>query len=151
LQGSNKEAIMVMRFDPFREVEGLMQEMQAGRRGPRLLMDAYRRGDEFIVHFDLPGVDAESIDLSTEENVLTVSAERTYEPREEDEILVSERPQGRFSRQLFLGEGLDRQSIAASYDQGVLTIKIPVAERAKPRKIEISGGGSPQAIEAETV
>jgi HSP20 family protein len=150
LQGSNKEAIMVMRFDPFREVEGLMQEMQAGRRGPRLLMDAYRRGDEFIVHFDLPGVDAESIDLSTEENVLTVSAERTYEPREEDEILVSERPQGRFSRQLFLGEGLERQSIAASYDQGVLTIKIPVAERAKPRKIEISGGGRPQAIEAET-
>jgi HSP20 family protein len=141
---------MVMRFDPFREVEGLMEEMQAGRRGPRLLMDAYRRGDEFIVHFDLPGVDAESIDLSTEENVLTVSAERTYEPREEDEILVSERPQGRFSRQLFLGEGLDRQSIAASYDQGVLTIKIPVAERAKPRKIEISGGGRPQAIEAET-
>lgn len=141
---------MVMRFDPFREVEGLMEEMQAGRRGPRLLMDAYRRGDEFIVHFDLPGVDTESIDLTTEENVLTVSAQRTYEPHEEDEILVSERPQGRFSRQLFLGEGLDRQSIAASYDQGVLTIKIPVAERAKPRRIEISGGGSPQAIEAET-
>jgi HSP20 family protein len=90
------------------------------------------------------------MDLTTEENVLTVSAQRTYEPREEDEILVAERPQGRFSRQLFLGEGLDRQSIAASYDQGVLTIKIPVAERARPRKIEISGGGSPQAIEAET-
>ena len=141
---------MVMRFDPFREVEGLMEEMQAGRRGPRLLMDAYRRGDEFIVHFDLPGVDTESIDLTTEENVLTVSAQRTYEPREEDEILVAERPQGRFTRQLFLGEGLDRQSIGASYDQGVLTIKIPVAERAKPRKIEISGGGRPQAIEAET-
>ena len=141
---------MVMRFDPFREVEGVMEEMQARRRAPRLLMDAYRRGDEFIVHFDLPGVDAGSIDLTTEENVLTVSAERTYEPREEDEILVLERPQGRFSRQLFLGEGLDRESIAASYDQGVLTIKIAVAERAKARKIEISGGGSPQAIEAET-
>jgi HSP20 family protein len=141
---------MVMRFDPFREVEDVMEEMQARRRAPRLLMDAYRRGEEFIVHFDLPGVDAGSIDLTTEENVLTISAERTYEPREEDEILVLERPQGRFSRQLFLGEGLDRESIAASYDQGVLTVKIAVAERAKPRKIEISGGGSPQVIEAET-
>jgi HSP20 family protein len=141
---------MVMRFDPFRQVDRVMEEMQAARRAPPLLMDAYRRGDEFIVHFDLPGVDTGSIDLTTEENVLTVSAQRTYEPREEDEILVSERPQGRFSRQLFLGEGLERQSIAASYDQGVLTVSIPVAERAKPRRIEISGGGTPQAIEAET-
>jgi HSP20 family protein len=142
---------MVMRFDPFREVDRVMEEVQAARRAANaLLMDAYRRGDEFIVHFDLPGVDTESIDLTTEENVLTVSAQRTYEPHEEDEILVSERPQGRFSRQLFLGEGLDRQSITASYDQGVLTVRIPVAERAKARRIEISGGGSPQAIEAET-
>jgi HSP20 family protein len=148
--GVQEEAVMVMRFDPFREVEGVMEEMQAARRVPRLLMDAYRRGDEFIVHFDLPGVDAGSIDLTTEENVLTVSAQRTYEPREEDEILVSERPRGRFTRQLFLGEGLDRESIAASYDQGVLTIKIPVAERAKPRKIEIGRGGGPQTLEAET-
>ena len=141
---------MVMRYDPFREVEGLMQEMQAGKRTPRLLMDAYRRGDEFIVHFDLPGIEADSIELTMEENVLTVSAQRTYEPEEEDQILVSERPQGTFSRQLFLGEGLDREAIAASYDQGVLTVKIPMAERAKPRRIEISGGGGPQVIEAET-
>jgi HSP20 family protein len=141
---------MVMRFDPFRQVDRVMEEMQAARRAPPLLMDAYRRSDEFIVHFDLPGVDAGSIDLTTEENVLTVSAQRTYEPREEDDILVSERPQGRFSRQLFLGEGLDSASITATYDQGVLTVKIPVAERAKPRRIEISGGGTPQAIEAET-
>jgi HSP20 family protein len=141
---------MVMRFDRFREIEGLMEEMQAGRRAPRLLMDAYRRDDDFIVHFDLPGIDADSIDLTTEENVLTVSAQRTYEPEEGDEILVSERPQGKFSRQLFLGEGLDREAITASYDQGVLTVKVPMAERAKPRRIEISGGGSPQVIEAET-
>jgi HSP20 family protein len=141
---------MVMRFDRFREIEGLMEEMQAGRRAPRLLMDAYRRGDDFIVHFDLPGIDADSIDLTTEENVLTVSAQRTYEPEEGDEVLVSERPQGKFSRQLFLGEGLDREAITASYDQGVLTVKVPMAERAKPRRIEISGGGSPQVIEAET-
>jgi HSP20 family protein len=141
---------MVMRFDRFREIEGLMEEMQAGRRAPRLLMDAYRRGDDFIVHFDLPGIDADSIDLTTEENVLTVSAQRTYEPEEADEILVSERPQGKFSRQLFLGEGLDREAITASYDQGVLTVKVPMAARAKPRRIEISGGGSPQVIEAET-
>jgi HSP20 family protein len=144
------ERVMVMRFDRFREIEGLMEEMQAGRRAPRLLMDAYRRGDDFIVHFDLPGIDADSIDLTTEENVLTVSAQRTYEPEEGDEILVSERPQGKFSRQLFLGEGLDREAITASYDQGVLTVKVPRAERAKPRRIEISGGGSPQVIEAET-
>jgi hypothetical protein len=71
-----------------------MEEMQAGRRAPRLLMDAYRRGDEFIVHFDLSGVDTKSIDLTTEENVLTVSAQRTYEPHEEDEILMSERREG---------------------------------------------------------
>jgi HSP20 family protein len=142
---------MVMRFDPFREVDRVREELQAARRAaPALLMDAYRRGDEFIVHFDLPGVDTESIDLTTEENVLTVSAQRTYEPREEDEILASERPQGKFSRQLFLGEGLDRESIKASYDQGVLTVKIPVAERAKPRRIDISGIGGPQVIEAET-
>jgi HSP20 family protein len=141
---------MVMRFDRFRELEGLMEEVQAGRRAPRLLMDAYRRGDDFIVHFDLPGIDADSIDLTTEENVLTVSAQRTYEPDEGDEILVSERPQGKFSRQLFLGEGLDREAITASYDQGVLTVKVPMAERAKPRRIEISGGDSPQVIEAET-
>jgi HSP20 family protein len=141
---------MVMRFDRFREIEGLMEEMQAGRRAPRLLMDAYRRGDDFIVHFDLPGIDADSLDLTTEENVLTVSAQRTYEPEEGDEILVSERPQGKFSRQLFLGEGLDREAITASYDQGVLTVEVPMAERAKPRRIEISGGGSPQVIEAET-
>jgi HSP20 family protein len=141
---------MVMRFDPFREAEGLMEEMKAERRAPRLLMDAYRRGDEFVLHFDLPGVDPESIDLTMEENVLTISAQRAYEPRDEDEILVSERPQGRFSRQLFLGEGLDRESITASYDQGVLTVKISVAARAKPRRIEIGGGGSPRTIEAET-
>jgi HSP20 family protein len=141
---------MVMRFDRFRELEGLMEEVQAGRRAPRLLMDAYRRGDDFIVHFDLPGIDADSIDLTTEENVLTVSAQRTYEPEEGDEILVSERPQGKFSRQLFLGEGLDREAITASYDQGVLTVKVPMAERAKHRRIEISGGEGPQVIEAET-
>ena len=141
---------MVMRYDRFRELEGLMEEVQAGRRAPRLLMDAYRRGDDFIVHFDLPGIDADSIDLTTEENVLTVSAQRTYEPEEGDEILVSERPQGKFSRQLFLGEGLDREAITASYDQGVLTVKVPMAERAKPRRIEISGGEGPQIIEAET-
>src|SRR3989337_1140876 len=135
---------MVMRFDPFREAEGLLGEMQAARRAPRLLMDAYRRGGEFIVHFDLPGVDAGSIELTTEENVLTVSAQRTYEPGEEDEIRAAQRPQGRFSRQLFLGEGLDRESVTASYDQGVLTVKIPVAERAKPRRVETSAGGSPQ-------
>jgi HSP20 family protein len=111
-----------------------------------MAMDAYRHGDTFVVHFDLPGVDPSSIDLTVEQNVLTVRAERRWEEGEEDEVLVAERPQGSFSRQLFLGEGLDTEHIQATYENGVLTLSIPVAEQAKPRKVEIataSGGAQP--------
>jgi HSP20 family protein len=131
----------VMRFDPFRELDRLTQQAfgEAGRRyGPQSFpMDAYRRGDRFYVHLDLPGVDPDSIDLTCERNVLTVRAERRYQGDQDDEVIVAERPQGSFSRQLFVSETLDTDSIEANYDQGVLTLEIPVAEQAKPRRIEI--------------
>jgi len=102
------------------------------------------------VHFDLPGIDPRSINLTVEKNVLTVSAERTWRPEDGQEVVVSERPQGAFSRQLFLGESLDTERIEANYDNGVLTVRVPVAEQAKPRRVEISGGSSSKAINAQT-
>ncbi len=140
---------MLMRFDPFRELDRLAgQAVGAGNRPPVMTMDAYRRGDQFVVHFDVPGVDPSSIDLTVEKNVLTVSAERQWQPQEGDQVVVSERPQGRFSRQVFLGEALDADRIEASCADGVLTLRVPVAEQAKPRKVEVtSGGGSPRSIE----
>ena len=139
---------MLMRFDPFRELDRLTQAPWGGSR-PVMPMDAYRRNGDFVVHFDLPGIDPGTIDLTVEKNVLTVAAERRFAKQEGDEITVSERPQGRFSRQLFLGESLDPDHISANYDQGVLTLHIPIAERAKPRKVEISSG-SPEAVEVTT-
>ena len=136
---------MLMRFDPFRELDRLTQAPWGASR-PAMPMDAYRRNGDFVVHFDVPGVDPASIDLTVEKNVLTVTAERHFSRAEGDEITVSERPQGRFNRQLFLGDSLDADQIQANYDQGVLTLHIPVAERAKPRKVEISAG-TPEAVE----
>ena len=139
---------MLMRFDPFRDLDRLTQQaFGTGSRVPAMPMDAYRHGDRFTVHFDLPGVDAGSIDLTVEKNVLTVSAERSWQRQEGDEVVVSERPQGSYKRQLFLGETLDSDRIEASYDNGVLTITIPVAEQAKARKVEVSNGSAPKAIE----
>jgi len=103
-----------------------------------MAMDAYRDGDHFIVQFDLPGVDPRSIDLTVEKNVLTVRAERQWETRDDQEIVISERVQGSFSRQLFLGESLDAEHVEASYSNGVLTLSIPVVEQAKPRKVAIT-------------
>ena len=139
---------MLMRFDPFRELDRLTQAPWGGSR-PVMPMDAYRRNGDFVVHFDLPGIDPGTIDLTVEKNVLTVAAERRFAKQEGDEITVSERPQGRFSRQLFLGESLDPDRIKANYDQGVLTLHIPIAERAKPLKVEISSG-SAEAVEVTT-
>ena len=142
---------MLMRFDPLRELDRLVQQTNAGDRLPVMPMDAYRHEDRFLVHFDVPGVDPSSIELTVEKDVLTVSAERRWQPAEGDEVLVAERPQGSFSRQLFLGEGLDADGIEANYDNGVLTVTIPVAERAKPRRVEISSGGSKaRAIKADS-
>lgn len=108
-------------------------------------MDAYRSGDEYVVQFDLPGVSPESIDLDVERNVLTVKAERKAEFGDEADVQIAERPRGVFSRQLFLGDTLDTDSISADYDAGVLTVRMPIADRAKPRKITIGGGAERNA------
>ncbi len=146
---------MLMRFDPFREMESLNQLLgrQSGR-APQVAipMDAYRAGDRFIVNFDLPGVDPESLNLTVEKNVLSIRAERRWEPGSESEVVVAERPQGTFSRQLFLGDGLDTQQVEATYHDGVLTLSIPVAEQAKPRTVAVSrvdGDGDDRAIPAK--
>jgi len=133
----------VLRFDPFRDYDRLVAEQMAGLRGaPRSVpMDAYRRGDQFLVHLDLPGVDADAIELTVEQNVLTIRAERRFEPEEGDELVISERPQGSFTRQLLLGESLASDRLEADFDQGVLTVRIPVAELAKPRRVEITTSG----------
>jgi HSP20 family protein len=138
---------MLMRTDPFRELDRLAtQLLGAGGTGTwsrptPMPMDAYRDGETFVVCFDLPGVDPSAIELQVERNVLTVKAERRpVHTGEKFEMQVSERPLGVFSRQLFLGDTLDTDRIDAGYDAGVLTLRIPIAEKAKPRKIEISAG-----------
>ncbi|GAA2419743.1 Hsp20/alpha crystallin family protein [Streptomyces glaucus] len=133
---------MLMRTDPFRELDRLAQQVLGSARPSAMAMDAYRSGDDFIVHFDLPGIDPESIELDVERNVLNVRAERRSPAPEGSEMLVAERPTGTFTRQLFLGDTLDTERIDASYDAGVLTLRIPVAEQAKPRRIQITGGDS---------
>ncbi len=138
---------MLMRFDPFRELDQVAQQVLRQTARPGAPMDAYRHGDQFIVQFDLPGVDPSSIDLNVERNVLTVKAERTGGPGEDVEWQVAERPRGVYSRQLFLGDTLDTDNIQAHYDAGVLTLRIPVTEAAKPRKIEITNGGGARQIE----
>ena len=137
--------------DPFRDLDRLTQQMLGTTSRPAVMaMDAWREGDSFVIEFDLPGVSAESIDLDVERNVLTVRAERVA--RNGDwEMLASERPRGAFSRQLVLGDNLDLDRIEAGYESGVLRLVVPVAEKAKPRKIEIDTGSttrSPQAIGA---
>jgi HSP20 family protein len=141
---------MLMRSDPFRELDRLTQQAFGTWGRPGVMpIDAYRHDDQFIVHFDLPGVEPSSIDLTVEKNVLTVSAERQWQAAEDQQVVASERPQGSFSRQLFLGENLDPDQAQASYENGVLTVTIPVAEQAKPRKVEITSGGT-KAIDAES-
>jgi HSP20 family protein len=140
---------MLMRTDPFRELDRFTQQVLGTTARPAAMpIDAYRHGEEFVVHFDLPGVAPDSIDLDIERNVLTVKAERRSPAGDDIEMLVAERPSGTFSRQLFLGETLDPDHVAATYDGGVLTLRIPVAEQAKPRKIQITSEGSPQQIKA---
>jgi HSP20 family protein len=132
---------MLMRTDPFRDLDRLLQQMSGTPSRPAAMpMDAYRDHDTFLVQFDLPGVAADAIDLTVEKNVLTVHAERARpEHGDEIEMVASERPQGTFSRQLFLGDTLDPEHIEAEYESGVLTLRIPIAERAKPRKVQIKG------------
>jgi HSP20 family protein len=109
-------------------------------------MDAYRRGDSVVVNFDLPGVDPGSVELTVERNVLTVRAERPASHQKDDDVLVAERPAGKFTRRLFLGQSLDTDRVEARYDRGVLSLSIPVADKAKSRRIEI-GVSNAEAIE----
>jgi len=145
---------MLMRTDPFREMDRLARHLFDSAPGTwskpaSMPMDAYRAGDEFVVTFDLPGVDSDAIDLDIERNVLTVKAERR--PRYADgdvEMQVCERPLGVFSRQLFLGDSLDTERISADYHAGVLTVRIPVADKAKPRRIAIGHTEDRKTIDA---
>jgi len=133
---------MLMRTDPFRELDRLAQALGTPTRPVAMPLDAYQSGDSFLVQFDLPGVRADSIDLTVEKNVLTVRATRSRSVAEGVEMLVAERPQGTFSRQLFLGETLDSEHIEAEYADGVLTVRLPVAESAKPRKVSIKAAAA---------
>lgn len=134
---------MLMRTDPFRELDRLAQQVMGTAARPAAMpIDAYRFGDTFVVHFDLPGIDRETIELTVERNVLSVHATRKRNTDEGTELVVAERPQGTFGRQLFLGDSLDAEHIDATYEDGVLTVRIPVAERAKPRRIEVGGAQS---------
>ncbi|KJY41809.1 heat-shock protein Hsp20 [Streptomyces sp. NRRL B-1568] len=141
---------MLMRTDPFRELDRLAQQLMGQgtwSRPAAMAMDAYREGDEYVVAFDIPGVSAEAIDIDVERNMLTVKAERRP-PAKADEVQMelSERPLGVFSRQIVLADTLDTEHIKADYDAGVLTLRIPIAERAKPRKVAISGESSRKEI-----
>jgi len=138
-----------MRTDPFREIDRLAEQFFGTPGRPAVMhMDAERAGDWFYVDFDLPGVDPDSIDLTVERNVLTVTAERKHTSRVGAQTVINERPTGTFSRQLFLGDTLDTEHLEASYDAGVLSLRIPVAEQAKPRRISIGATGGRKQIDA---
>ena len=153
---------MTLTFDPFREMDRLAQQVfgtGAQARGPRWMpMDLYRVEDHFVIAVDLPGVDPGSIDVGVDGNTLTIRAERSVRSEEHAQWLAQERPAGTFMRQLNLGDGLDVDRIEASYDAGVLTVTIPVAERARPRKITVEAGtsgrtaiGEHQTVQGEEV
>jgi HSP20 family protein len=146
------DAAMLLRFDPFRDIDRLANEILGAPRVPQPMpMDCYRHGDTFFLNFDLPGIDTDTLDVTEENNTLTVRAHRRADAPEDAAYLVAERPVGAYARQLVVGEGLDLEGITARYHDGVLTLTIPVAEQAKPRRIDVgrsqdsdtalSGGG----------
>ena len=138
---------MLVRTDPFRELDRLTQQVFGTAARPAAMpMDAYRKGDSFCIHFDLPGVQAESITLTVEHNVLTAQAERLPVKADRGDVIVAERPTGTFSRQVFLGEALDTEHITADYAAGVLTLTIPVRESAKPHSIHVTTQDEKQSV-----
>ena len=140
---------MIIRTDPFREWDRLTHQVPGTTARPAAMpMDAYRKGDSFYIHFDLPGVRAESIQLTVENNVLTVRAERLPASANGIEMIIAERPLGTFSRQVFLGETLDAERIAADYTAGVLTLTIPVRESAKPHSIIVKSADGKQPVKS---
>lgn len=142
----------LMRFDPLRELDRLADQALTSARTPRTMpMEAFRRGDQFIVAIDLPGVNQEDVDVTVERNVIELSAHRQPLRQVGDEVIIDERPQGDFRRQLFLGDNLDPDKLTAKYDRGVLTLTIPVSEASKPRKIEIDRSDeTPHAVDAKS-
>ncbi|PRY47898.1 HSP20 family protein [Geodermatophilus tzadiensis] len=145
-------------YDPFATTSAALRALDqlAGRTGTAralsgMPMDAYRVGDKFVAHFDLPGVDPGSIDLSVEGTTLTVSAERSVPQLENAEWAVAERPYGAYTRQLVLGRSLDTDRLEASYHDGVLTVSIPVAEKARARKITVTRADVPAQVEGRTI
>ena len=128
---------MLIRFEPFSEFNRMTEEMRSQRPARQIPVDAYRRGNEFKIHLDLPGVDPDSIELTVENDVLSVWASRSWLPAEGDQVQITERAQGEVSRQLFLGQSLDRDHLTATCENGVLTITIPMVEQAKPRRVEV--------------
>jgi HSP20 family protein len=137
---------MLMRTDPFRDLDRFAQQVLGTAARPAVMpMDAWREGEQFVVEFDLPGINADTLDIDIERNVVTVRAERpALDPNRE--MLATERPRGVFSRQLVLGENLDTDKIEAAYSEGVLRLHIPVAEKAKPRKISVDRGNGHKAL-----
>jgi HSP20 family protein len=139
---------MILRFDPFRQVTEDVWGSRTVRNRP-MPIDVYRAGDEFVALLDVPGVNPDTIELTVDKNVLTITAERPAFGVEGSKTLISERPSGQFTRRLQLGDGLDLGNVRAAYDQGVLKVTIPVAEQSKPRKVEVTVSGAPSAIETE--
>src|SRR3954471_9755623 len=141
----------MIQTDPFRDLDTLFSRLSGRPQNPGgvMPMDAFRRGSDVWVHIDLPGVKAESLDITVERNVLTIAAERNWQRQENDQPYFAERYRGAFRRQIQLGDGLDLQNLAADLHDGVLTIRIPLAEQAKPGKVEVghSGQSGPEAIE----
>lgn len=138
---------MTTQFNPFRDLDRMLSSQLARPSYPGMPMDLFRAGDEYVAEFDLPGVDPESIDIDIDERTLTVRAERAG--REDDvEWLTHERPTGTFARQLTLGYGVALDKIEADYDGGVLTVRFPVAEEAKPRKISVTTKDQAKTIDA---
>jgi HSP20 family protein len=138
---------MLMRTDPFRDLDRLTQQVFGTVARPAAMpMDAYRNGDTFYLHLDVPGIKLDSLDLTVEQNVLTVRAERPAVQADGVELIVAERPVGTFTRQVFLGDTLDPDHMTADYTAGVLTLAIPVHEAAKPRKVEITSQDAARQI-----
>jgi HSP20 family protein len=145
MRSTEEEMAMLMRTDPFREIDRMAEQFFGTTARPAVMhLDAYRDGDHFYAAFDLPGVDPDSIECTVERNVLTVRAERRRPTGENVELVAAERPMGTFTRQLFLGDTLDTDRLEAGYEAGVLTLRIPIAEKAKPRRISIGTGESGQ-------
>jgi HSP20 family protein len=141
---------MMIRFDPWREFDRVLEELRGRRTVHGMPLFGYRRNGSFVVEFDLPGVNPDSLEVTVEKDLLTVRAERPAAPPEGGELVVCERPVGTFERQVYLSDALDREHLVARYDRGVLAVTIPVREQAKPHKIEITLGEEPKVIETPT-